>query len=230
MSNPLLTKKSFDFLKQLENNNDRDWFKSNKATYDASRENMLEVVQAVLTKLQAIDSISTPSAKKSLYRIYRDVRFSKDKSPYKTYYSGYFGRATAQLRGGYYLSVHPGNRSLLGGGFWNPNKEDLLHIRQQIALDEEPLRKVLASKAFKSAFGSLEGEQLKTAPKGFDKAHPSIDLLRYKQYLVSATLKDSEILSSSYVDKVIENYKAVRPFFDVMSMYLTTDLNGDERS
>ncbi len=123
-------------------------------------------------------------AKKSVFRIYRDVRFSKDKSPYKTHFSGSLKRATKQLRGSYYFHLEPGP-CFVGGGFWGPEPDDLNFIRLYLALNPAPLRKILKSKSFKSNFGELQGEKLVNVPKGFEKDHPAADLLRYKQFLIS---------------------------------------------
>jgi len=171
------------------------------------------------------DNIETPTGKKSLFRIYRDVRFSKDKSPYKTHWAGSFKRATNKLRGGYYFHIQPGN-SMVGGGFWSPNKEDLQRIRENIALDDAELRKIITGKSFTETFGILEGEKLKTCPKGFDKEHPAIDLLRYKQFIISKKFTDKEVLSKDFVFKVNDTFKKMRAFFDYMSEAVTTDSNG----
>jgi len=161
-----------------------------------------------------------------LYRIYRDVRFSPNKDPYKTHFSGYIERATKWKRGGYYFQISPNGNSMAGGGFWNPEKEDLLRIRQEIANDDKPLRKIINAKAFKDTFTQLDGEQLKTAPRGFDKAHPAVDLLRYKQFLISRQFTDKEVLDGNFVKELCKVYKKMRPFFDYMSDVLTTDENG----
>ena len=214
------------FLKELKVNNNRDWFAENKSSYEEARICMETFADELLYGLQQIDDIETVSGKKSLYRIYRDVRFSKNKTPYKTSMSGYFKRATEAKRGGYYFHIEP-NQLMIGGGFWGPNKEDLLLIREQIAQDSEPLREVINSKGFKENFGGLTGEQLKTAPKGFPKDHPEIDLLRHKQFLVSKDFTDLEAMEDDFSDRIIESMQMMIPFFDVMSEYLTTDLNGE---
>lgn len=220
-----ISKSTFDFLVALKKNNDRDWFNKNKDLYTAAHENMLEFADALLAKMNKIDEIETQSGKKSLMRIYRDVRFSKDKSPYKNNFGGGFKRASAAKRGGYYYHIQPG-ACFLGGGFWGPEKEDLLLIRQQIDMNSDPLRKAINSKKFKSYFGEMSGEQLKTCPKGFDKESPNIDLLKYKQFLAGRKFTDKEVLSKEFVDIAADTFKAMLPFFDVMSEYLTTDLNG----
>ena len=222
----MITDKTFDFLKKLGSNNNRDWFLKHKKDYETAHQEMISFADALLERMNAFDGIETPSGKKSLLRIYRDVRFSKNKDPYKNYWGGGFRRATAARRGGYYFHVEPGN-SFVGGGFWGPSKEDLLQIREQIALDATPLRSVLNSTDFKSYFGEMEGEQLKTAPKGFDKDHEDIDLLRYKQFLIARRFSDEEVVDGSYVDKAAESFKAMIPFFTCFTEYLTTDLNGE---
>lgn len=221
-----LTKDNFQFLNTLASNNNRDWFTENKKTYLKFHEETIAFADTLLSKLNAHDVIETPSGKKSLYRIYRDVRFSKDKSPYKTHWSGGFTRATKLRRGGYYFHIEPGNNSMVGGGFWAPSKEDLLRIREEIATDASELRTILENKEFKNTFGGLQGEQLKKAPKGFDAEHPDIDLLRFKQFIFSRTFTDEEVLSPDFADKLNDAFKAMRPFFDFMSDVLTTDSNG----
>jgi uncharacterized protein (TIGR02453 family) len=173
---------TFDFLRDLRANNNRDWFQENRHRYDASHQEMIEFAEALFDRVSETDLLEPESGKKILYRIYRDVRFSKNKAPYKTHWAGSFRRATAERRGGLYFHVAPDGRSFVGGGFWKPEKEDLLRIRQEIAADDEPMREIMADSRFRQYFGSLGGEQLKTAPRGFDKQHPAIDLLRHKQF------------------------------------------------
>lgn len=221
-----LNKQNLDFLKELKQNNNRDWFLENKSTYEKNREAVVEFADEVLTLLNQHDQIETVSGKKSLYRIYRDVRFSKDKTPYKTHWASYFKRATKLLRGGYYLHIEP-NNSFVGGGFWNPNPKDLKRIRTNILEFGEELEDIINSKDFRSNFGILKGEQLKVAPKGFDKNHKYIELLRYKQFLLSRNFTDKEVLSPNFAEQVNNSFKAMRPFFNYMSEALTTDENGE---
>lgn len=220
-----IEKYNIKFLKDLKSNNDRDWFAENKADYEKHQANLVEVADELLANLSKHDNIDTPSGKKSVMRVYRDVRFSKDKSPYKTYTGFGFKRATQLLRGGYYINIEPGN-SFVGGGFWGPNKDDLLKIRKGIETDEAEFREILGSKEFKSVFGELKGDQLKTCPKGFDKESPVVDLLRYKQYLLMKEFSDAEVLSPNFLKEADKTFKAMRPFFDLMSYNLTTDENG----
>jgi uncharacterized protein (TIGR02453 family) len=128
-------------------------------------------------------------------------------------------------RGGYYFHIEPGN-SFIGGGFWAPNPQDLKRIRDEIAFDAAPLRKILKSKSFITTFGELQGEQVKTAPKGFDINNEAIDLLRYKQFLLMKKFTDKEVLDPSFAKQAALAFKNMRPFFDYMSDILTTDING----
>ena len=153
----------FTFLKKLEKNNNRDWFAENKKEYVAAHENFKAFANNLLESMQKQDHIENMK----LFRIYRDVRFSKNKDPYKTNFAGGFSRATRALRGGYYFHLQPGGRSMMGAGFWQPEPSDLKRIREEIAADAAPLRKIINSASFKKHFGKLEGDQVKTAPKGF---------------------------------------------------------------
>ena len=220
-----INKSNFEFLSQLAQNNNRDWFNENKKWYQEEHQNVINFADALLAKLSQHDQINTPSGKKSLMRVYRDVRFSTDKSPYNPRWAGSFGRVKPQLRGGYYFHLQPGN-TVIGGGFYNPNPEDLKLIRDHIAQDDAPLRNVLNSSDFKKVFGELQGQQVKTAPKGFDKEHPAIDLLRYKSMYVFHSFTDKEVISADFVDKALAVFLALHPFFNVMTEMLTTDLNG----
>ncbi len=215
----------FEFLSKLKDNNNREWFNANKDQYQEAYNRLIEFADVLLAKLNEHDQIETPSGKKSLFRIYRDVRFSKDRTPYQTHFSGSFRRATRDLRGGYYFRIQPGN-TLIAGGFWGPNSDDIKHIREHIAADDEPLRHILKDKTVRSYFGELQGEQVKTAPKGFSKDHPSIDLLRYKQFIFTHSFEEEEAKRPDFVNKVNDGFKKMRPFFDYMSEILTTDLNG----
>jgi uncharacterized protein (TIGR02453 family) len=223
----VIPKSSLDFLNLIKKNNDRDWFNANKDKFLKEQLYIEAFADALLMELNSHDDIETPSGKKSLHRIYRDTRFSKEKTPYKTNWSGSFRRATKHRRGGYYFHIEAGN-SFIAGGFWSPNPEDLKRIRDDFNFDDAPIRKILKSKNFVSSFGYLQGEQLKTTPKGFDSNSKAIDLLRYKQFLVIRKFTDKEMLSDTFFDEASKTFKHMRPFFDYMSEALTTDINGIE--
>ena len=216
---------TFDFLKKLSKNNNREWFQANKSTYQASHEEMIGFADELLDEMNKHDVIETSSGKKSLNRIYRDIRFKKDKTPYKNHWGGGLYRAGAERRGSYYYHISP-QGSFVMGGFFGPESHDLLHIRKQLDQDAGFLREILESKAFKKSFGQLLGSQLKTAPRGFDKDHPDVDLLRYKQFMVRKDFTKDQVMRKDFHKIVSDSFKEMRPFFDCMTEMLTTDLNG----
>ncbi len=221
----MIQQSTLDFLSMLKANNNREWFQTNKAVYEQAHQNTIAFADSLLEKMRIHDSIETASGKASLYRIYADTRFSKDKAPYKTHFGIRFSRATAQLRGGYYFHLEPGN-SFMAGGFFSPNPDDLKRIRTDIHLNYEDWNEILTQPPFLETFAELRGEGVKTAPKGFDKDHPAIELLRKKQFLVRHDFTDSEVLQSDFVEKLDQTFRELRPFLDYMSEVLTTDSNG----
>jgi uncharacterized protein (TIGR02453 family) len=223
----VIEKSTFDFLKKLAKNNDREWFNKHKDEYLEAKENAERFVGALMAKMNQHDQIETPSAKKSLWRIYNDVRFSSEKTPFSPRFGGYLRRLKPMLRGGYYYWITPG-ASRVGCGFVFPKPEDLKRIRQDIELNEEDWRKLLKTKSIRATFGEMRGDQVKTAPKGFAKNHPAIDLLRYKQFWFEKSFTDEMVLSPDFLEQVNKAFKSIRPFFDYMSDILTTDVNGEE--
>lgn len=216
---------NFEFLKLLKKNNNREWFAKHKVRFIKEQEQIVHFADALLFEMNKHDVLETPSGKKSVFRIYRDTRFSKDKTPYKTNWAGGFQRATKKRRGGYYFHIEPGN-SFVGGGFWGPEPKDLKRIRDEFAYDAAPIRKIINSKSFKETFEKLEGEQVKTSPKGFSNNNDAIDLIRFKQFLLIRKFTDKEVMSDTFLKEVNDTFKKMRPFFDYMSEVLTTDENG----
>ena len=221
----VIEKSTFDFLKSLSKNNNRDWFNKNKDRYTAAYENMIVFADALLSEMRKHDALETHSGKDSLFRIYRDVRFSKDKSPYKTYWAGHFKRATKKLRGGYYFQIGPGE-SLAAGGFFSPSPDDLKRIRQEIDLNFADWKKLLSKKVISKTFGLLKGEKLSTAPRGFAKGSPGIEYIKHKQFYLERKFTNIEVLSPQFLKELNQTFKNLRPYFDYMSEVLTTDLNG----
>ncbi len=217
-----LSNEILSFLKELKKNNNRDWFNEHKPrfqTIQLEAKGFYEEIKQGLLQFDEIENFK-------MFRIYRDVRFSKDKTPYKPHFAGSFSRSGKRLRGGYYLRIRPGE-SFLAGGFWEPNKEDLFRIRKEFEISDVEIRDILKAPDFKKVFGGqLEGEELKTAPKGFQKEHPAIDLIRKKGFIAVRNFSDKEVLSPDFLEEVLFSFKTLGPFFDYMSEVLTTDLNG----
>lgn len=225
MTNSKIPASAFGFLKDLSKHNNRDWFTANKDRY-LTELNAIELfAESLLREMNKHDVIETINGKKSLHRIYRDVRFSKNKTPYNTHWGGSFKRASKARRGSYYFHLSPGN-SFIACGFWGPEPKDLKRIREEFSYDDKAFRKITSAKSFMTTFGTLQGEQLKTCPQGFDPNSKAIDLLRYKQFLLIKHFDDKEVLADDFVKKVNEVFKKTRPFLDYMSEVLTTDVNG----
>jgi len=223
MQNELITPAVFSFLKKLEKNNNRDWFTEHKKEYEVLKNDMKSFFNTLGDEVKLHDEIE----RVKIFRIYRDVRFSKNKTPYKINFSSSLSRAGARLRGGYYTHIQPNNASFIATGFWGPEKEDLLRIRKELELDASEFREVIGNKKFKSIWGELKGDELKTAPKNFDKEHPNIDLIRRKQFIFTRSFTDKEVLDSNFKKEVSKSFKVIRPYFDLMSDILTTNLNGE---
>ena len=219
----MLSKDVFSFLKTLQNNNNRDWFNEHKATFKTIETGVKAFYNQLFEQLNTVDSIDSFK----VFRIYRDVRFSKNKLPYKTHFGGSFHRTKPELRGGYYVHIAPNNASFIATGFWDPNKEDLFRIRKELEMDSTELRQLMNQPTFKSIWGELQGDELKSAPRGFDKLDPNIDLIRKKQFIFTKKYADKEVLSKDFKNDVIENFRVIRPYFDYMSSVLTTNLNGE---
>jgi uncharacterized protein (TIGR02453 family) len=218
----MISKAELDFLSELAENNNRDWFNDHKKRFEKHQEKIKLFFGNIHQSLGAHDNIE----KMQIHRIYRDIRFSKDKTPYKNNFSVSYDRAKPYLRGGYYLHIQPG-ASFIGGGFWEPNAEDLKRIRKEFELDDTTIRSIVSEENFIKYFGTLQGAELKTAPKDFDKEHHAIDLIRKKQYLVYHRFSDKEVTSENFRAEVLDTFAAMRPFFDYMSDVLGTNLNGE---
>jgi uncharacterized protein (TIGR02453 family) len=222
----IIQKTTLGFLKKLAANNDRDWFNEHKDQYEKAKENAETFMDALIAKMNVHDQLETPSGKKSLFRIYNDVRFSKNKAPYDPRFAGHLKRSKPLLRGGYYIRIRPGE-SRVACGFMFPNADDLKRIREDIASNHSDWKKLLKTKSIVQNFGTMQGEQVKTTPKGFSSDDPAIELLRYKQFRFERKFTDREVLADDFLNKVNTTFKAIRPFFDYMSELLTTDANGE---
>lgn len=211
-----------DFLKSLKENNNKPWFDERKdhfKTLDSALKYQVELITQLLNQHDTIK-------KAKVFRIYRDVRFSKDKTPFKTQRSVNWMRSGEQRRGSYYMRIAPGE-SLIGVGFFKPEKDDLFRIRKELELDAQELRDIIEEPMFSKTWGTFQGETLKTAPRDFDKDHPDIDLIRYKSFYFMKSFTDEEVLSPDFKSQINEYFKLTRPYLDYMTDVLTTDLNGE---
>ena len=218
-----IPKEVFTFFNSLSKNNNRDWFNNHKPEFKAIDDKVKDAYNQLGEMMNGHDQIE----KIKIFRIYRDVRFSKNKLPYKTHFGGSYARKKPELRGGYYLHIQPNNESFIATGFWEPNKEDLYRIRKEFEMDDSEIRDILNDKTFKDTWGAFVGDELKTAPKGFDKTHPAIDLIRKKQFIFIKKYSDKDVLANDFLTNVNDAFKIIRPYFDYMSDVLTTNLNGE---
>lgn len=212
----------FRFFRQLAKHNNREWFDQHKPEFKALESDVKLFGEALKDQLNQHDSID----RFKLFRIYRDVRFSKDKTPYKTHFGLTWRRTKPELRGGYYLHLKPDD-VFLACGFWDPSPADLKRIRQEIDLDGDEYRNLIHTPAFKNIWGELQGNTIKTAPKGYSKGHPNIDLLRFKQHIFMIRYKEKEVTAADFIDRLDAALQDVRPFVDYMSAVLTTNADGE---
>ncbi len=218
----VIPKNTISFLKELKLNNNRDWFNENKQEFNSIQTEVKKFADQVKDSLNLSDNIE----KLKIFRIYRDLRFSKDKTPYKKNIGMAFHRSKPELRGGYYLEISA-DESFMAVGFWNPNKEDLLRIRKEIEIDGQEFTNVINQKKIKDVWGKIKGDEVKTSPKDFKGDHEYIDMIKKKQFIFIKKLKEKEILDANFQKELVNNFVSIRPFFDYMSEVLTTNLNGE---
>lgn len=209
------------FLKDLSKNNDRDWFEKNKPKYLAAKEEFDGFVAALLDELTKFDgSLHGLNPKKLTFRIYRDVRFSKDKRPYKTNMGASFSAAGKGMgRPGYYLHIEPGNKSFIAGGLYMPEPEILSKIRQEMDYNGKSLTKIMNDKKFKKDFaGFWDEDKLKRAPKGYAEDHPYVDWLKLKSFITTRMLTDKEVKDKKFLKQLAGLTKSVKPLNDFLTM------------
>ncbi|MBI1353492.1 MAG: TIGR02453 family protein [Acidobacteria bacterium] len=210
---------ALQFLRDLEANNDRDWFQPRKEIYDEKvKKPLYELVTALNEELArfAPDYRTDPS--KAVYRIYRDTRFSNDKSPYKTHAAASFYHRTLgkHVAAGYYFHFSP-KELLVGGGLWAPGSKELLAVRRRISKEPETLRAILADKTFRKLLGQMSGETLKRPPKGFDAEDPALDLLLYKQFLAGAQLEPQWLETPKAFTEIAKRFEAISPLVEFVN-------------
>lgn len=206
---------TLDFIRDLKNNNNKDWFDAHRKQYEAAKKDHLAVTDTLLRRIEEFEpAMQGLQAKDCVFRIFRDVRFAKDKSPYKDH----FGAAMApggrkSPRGVYYLHVQPGS-SFIAGGVYMPEAAHLKAIRQEIDYNLKEFEKLLDAPAFTKAYpGGLEaGEHmLSRPPKDYAKDNPAIEYLKRKSFIVSAPLTDKELTSPDMADRLMELCRALHP-------------------
>lgn len=210
---------TFTFLSSLAENNNREWFQSHKEDYEAARENVLAFTQELIKGIGSFDPSIPPGLdpKSCVMRIYRDVRFSLNKLPYKTNFGIGISAAGKNFPGpGYYIHIEPG-RSFIGGGTWHPSANELKSIRQEIDYNYTEWQSILELNAFKSEFGTLDKEdKLKTSPKGYPSDHPGIEYLKLKSFIASKQLSDQLLSIETSTDTLTKLASRLYPFMEFL--------------
>jgi uncharacterized protein (TIGR02453 family) len=201
-----------EFLHDLSENNDRKWFQKNKNRYDESKEKILFLTELLINELRKFDSdIPALEPKDCMFRIFRDVRFSNDKSPYKTNFGSFIAKGGRKsMYAGYYFHIEP-NSSFVGGGIYMPAAQPLKSIREYIAENGEEFLSIINNPNFKTFYPGMMDDKLKTSPKGFSPNHEFIELLRYKSFAFSSQLNKSQILANDYVQHLVQSFKTLQP-------------------
>ncbi len=212
----MIAKQTYQFLKDLKENNNREWFTTNKPRFEEAKEDFQNVISQLIFQIANFDPvIGELEAKKCMHRIYRDTRFSKDKTPYKTNLGAHltaYGHKPHE-RAGYYIHLEPGN-TFLAGGAYLPPAPWLKEIRLAIHKNGKELIKILNGADFKKYFGEMEGEQLKTKPKDYSEDHPFIDLLKYKSFLAVHKISDKDAMSENFLKHSAQVFAALKVFDD----------------
>lgn len=202
---------TLNFLSELEKNNNKPWFDAHKADYEKARENFLELIEWLLANI-GTDSIflKEQKAKDCMFRLFRDVRFSKDKTPYKTHFGAFLSRGGRKFEGaGFYLHLSPNGKTFAGGGLWHPGPALLKEVRQEIDYGFDEFQAIINNKDFKKYFRSIEGESLKKLPKGYEEDNPAISFLKMKSFTAGHSFSDAEVLDRNFPSECIKIFSAL---------------------
>jgi uncharacterized protein (TIGR02453 family) len=208
----VISKETFRFLEKLKSNNNRPWFEKNRPVYEKARTEYLGFVTGLMEGIRKIEAIPEKEPAKYIQRIYRDIRFSKDKTPYKSHFSSIIVRGPENKKCPVYLHIQPG-KSMIGGGLWDPSAETLRMVRQEIDYNSAGLKKITNAKEFLKQFGKISGAKLSRPPKGYTADNPSIEMLKFKQLYVERNFDDDLVLSKQLIPEILKTYKAALPFF-----------------
>jgi len=211
-------KRALLFLSKLKKNNNKDWFDKNKKEYDEIRKEVIEMVSSMIKKILAFDnSIVGLEAKQCMFRINRDVRFSKNKEPYKANFGLSFNRGgKSSPFAGYYLHIQP-NECFIAGGSYAPMPEHLAAIRQEIDYNFDEFKKIIGNKEFIKYFGELRGEKLQRPPKGYEAENPAVEFLKHKAFLMWHEFDEKKLHEKDFEKYCATVFKAMKPMLDFMN-------------
>lgn len=216
-----ISSESLQFLRDLKQNNNKEWFEANRKIYERAKEEQLTLARQLIDAIQAWDEpVGQMNPKKCIFRINRDIRFSKDKSPYKTNFGMYFSGHPDKPVAGYYLHIEPG-RSFVGGGLYMPDTKSLKAIRQEIDYNLNEFEDIVNADSFRGTFGALSGSRLQRPPKDYPADHQGIEWLKYKDYIASEELTDAEVLKPTFAKTCINAFRRLYPLNQFINRALT---------
>ena len=210
-----ITPETLDFFKQIAENNNKVWFENNRPIYETAKANYLEFMGDLIPKIKQIDQIVEKDLKKYASRIHRDIRFSKNKSPYKNNISSLIERALDFKKCPFYIHIQP-NGSFMGAGVYQPDSALLKRVRQEIDYNSSELYKIIGKPSFKETFGKITGDSLVRPPKGYEEDNPNIELLKLKFYIVRKDFSDEEVMSPDFADNLAGMYREALPFLEFL--------------
>jgi uncharacterized protein (TIGR02453 family) len=215
----MLQQATLHFIEQLVQNNNKPWFDAQRDVYAAAKADFEDFVTRLMEKLSIIEpSLRDQKAKDAIFRIFRDVRFSKDKTPYKGHFGVYLSKGGRKYPGaGYYLHIEPGGKSFIGGGLWMPEPSLLKAVRQEIDYNLDEFEVIVNNKKFKKLFGKIEGEKLKNPPQGYGAENPAIEYLKMKSFTAGHGLVDKELISTGFMAKAIDVFTTMKGFVDFLN-------------
>jgi uncharacterized protein (TIGR02453 family) len=223
----MLHASTLQFLRDLVQNNNREWFQENRKKYDTAKADLENLVGGVITEVNKFQDLGNLLVKDCIFRINRDIRFSKNKAPYKSNLSagiGPGGRSSGKID--YYLHIQPDGQSFLGGGMWDPTTEQLANYRQEIDYNADELKAIIHESTFRDYFPEVHGAVLKTTPKGYAKDHPEIELLRRKELFFVHKFSDKDVTAKDFQQNIVNGIKLLKPYCDYMN-YILAHVNED---
>jgi len=223
----MLTHHSLQFLRNLEQNNNREWFHANRKDYEQTKDEFENLCQEILTGIAKFqENLLNTSVKSCILRINRDMRFSADKSPYKKYVAAGFGPGgKSSGKVDFYLHIQPNNESFLGGGMWASTSTQLTSFRQEIDYSPHILKGIIEADTFRNYFNEIHGEKVKKMPKGYSVDHPDIELLKYKQLFFVHKYTDVVVTDKSFAVEVVNGCRILKPYLDYMNNLFYGDEN-----
>lgn len=207
------------FLEKLAKNNNKTWFDEHRDEYASAKEDFEEFVTTMIGEMTTLEPmLRDQKAKDMIFRIFRDVRFSKDKTPYKAHFGAYFSKGGRKYEGaGYYVHIEPGGKNFAGGGLWMPKPKLLKGVRQEIDYNYQEFQDILGDKKFKKLYKNLSGEQLKTLPQGYSADNPAIGYLKMKSFTAGHNFDDQEVTNANFVKKCMDAFTTLRPLVDFLN-------------